>query len=93
MIPAKANLFSIDSTLLTVRALGLCRSLKLQEFARVIFVDRITNYTSLFEDYEPLKERPAYDALDVPKIVCLFNEFSIFRLLVSGNLKILLNRR
>lgn len=75
--------FFTDSTLLTVRALGVCRDLKLQEFARIIFVNSITNYTSLFEDYEPLKKRPAYESLDVPKIVCLLNVLSIENLLVS----------
>lgn len=63
--------------MLTVRALGVCRDLKLQEFARIIFIDSITNYTSLFEDYEPLKEKPSYELLDIPKTVCMLNILSL----------------
>lgn len=46
-----------------------CKFIKLQEFARIIFVDNIRNYTIKADDHEPLKEAPTYESLDYPKTV------------------------
>lgn len=58
-----------DETIITLRGLDTCRELKTQEFARIIFVDDITNYSAKAEDHEPLKDIPSYESQDVPKIV------------------------
>lgn len=67
-----SKMFSAE-TVLTVRALDRCSVQKLQEFARIIFVDDIFNYTSRVEDHRPLERRPTYESLDVPKIVNCIN--------------------
>lgn len=54
---------------MTVRALRDCKSQKIQEFARIILVKDIFKHVKANEDHEPLKERPAYESLDVQKIV------------------------
>lgn len=66
--------FFLDETLITVRGLGLCKRYngKIQEFARIIFVDNLRNHERKFEDYRPLKKRPAYEKQNVLKIVCYF---------------------
>lgn len=56
----------VDETLITVRGLGTCVGLELQEFARIIFVDDYSTYTPKIEDHEPLAERPSYRSLDNP---------------------------
>lgn len=48
---------------------GLDESLRRQVFARIIFVNDITNYTRKYEDHEPLKEKPAFGSLVSSKIV------------------------
>lgn len=58
---------------MTVRALRDCRPRKIQEFARIIVVDDILKHGKTNEDHEPLKERPAFESLDVPKIVSSLN--------------------
>lgn len=52
--------------------MDLCKYLKpkLQEFARIIFVDDILNHSKKLEDHKPLEERPSYESQDFPKIVC-----------------------
>lgn len=60
----------VAQTLLIVRGLDACKYLKLQEFARIIFVDDIYNHSKKLEDQKPLKERPDYESQDFPKIVC-----------------------
>lgn len=52
-----------------VRALRDCKLNKIQEFARIILVEDIFKHVKTNEDHEPLTERPAYETLDVPKIV------------------------
>lgn len=64
------NLFA-GETLITVRALGSCEKQKLQEFARIVFVRNINDFIPTYEDYMPLKYRPAYESLNIPKIVSL----------------------
>lgn len=54
---------------MTVRTLGACEPLKIQEFARIIFVDNIYNYTTKHVDQKPLKKRPSYESV-TPKLVC-----------------------
>lgn len=61
--------FFTAETLITVRALFFCAQFKLQEFARIVFVDNIHNHTAKLEDHEPLKQRPAFESLDHPKTV------------------------
>lgn len=68
-----SKMLSTDEALITVRVLGACLDEKLQEFARIIFVDDIINYSKKFDDYEQLKERPAFESLDVPRIVSQLN--------------------
>ncbi|XP_031636102.1 laccase-2-like isoform X2 [Contarinia nasturtii] len=55
-------------TLIRVRALGYCLTLdlQLQEFARIISVDNLNNYTAHHRDREPLIERPTYKSLEDP---------------------------
>lgn len=68
-------------TLLTIRALGGCTSNKIQEFARIIFVDNIFNHPRKYEDQAPLTKRPSYDSVSVapPAVVNLnFIDFPIF---------------
>lgn len=60
-----------DETILTLRGLDTCREVKSQEFARIIFVDNIYDYSAKLEDHEPFKEVPSFESLDVPKIVSL----------------------
>lgn len=52
--------FFPDETLITVRALGFCEKQKLQEFARVKFLDDFADFMSKREDHEPLTIRPDY---------------------------------
>lgn len=70
----------LAETLITVRALGWCIETKLQEFARIIFVDNFETNTRQFEDHEPLKIRPDYT--DVSKIVKSYK--LLFNLLKSS---------
>lgn len=61
---------------MTVRLLGPCVKAfhqTIQEFARIIFVDDINNYARSFADQRPLKYRPAFESLDVPKTVSKSN--------------------
>lgn len=64
--------FFPDETLITVRGLGLCKqyNYKIQEFARIIFVDDLKNHVRNVEDHRPLKKRPAFELQDILKIVC-----------------------
>lgn len=66
---------------MTIRALDTTKAFKAQEFARIIFVDDINNYSAKLSDHEPLKQRPAYESLDVPKIVrfLMKNSKNIFK--------------
>lgn len=82
-----SNLFLIPKytflsaeTLMTIRALGRCESKKLQEFARIIFVDDYSTHKPKYEDHEPLTQRPSYDSLNVPKIVSKINRKYTYRL-------------
>lgn len=59
----------LGETLMTVRALRDCKPHKIQEFARIILVEDILKHVKKNEDHEPLKERPTFESLDVPKIV------------------------
>lgn len=63
---------------MTIRALGVCASKKVQEFARIIFVDNLFNCTRKLEHHAPLSlaKRPSYDAVS-PAVVSL-NEVIIF---------------
>lgn len=67
----KRNYKPTAETLLTVRALGVCGPMKLQEFARIIFVDNIFDYTKKIEHHAPLTKRPSYDSisLEPPAVV------------------------
>lgn len=58
---------------MTARALRDCRPHKIQEFARIFVVDDIFKHGRVDADHEPLKERPAFEALDAPKIVSATN--------------------
>lgn len=60
-----------DETLLTVRGLEACRDFFTQEFARIIFVDDIHNYSTKIENHEPFHQRPDYATLNIPKIVSI----------------------
>lgn len=71
----------LAETILTVRGVTGCKILKLQEFARILFVDDIHNYTRKLEHHEPLKEMPKYDSLDYPKTV----GFSVVHLHCGGD--------
>lgn len=58
---------------MTVRGLNRCREEKLgkiQEFARIIFVDDLKKNSFDPEDSRPLQKRPVYEAQDVLKVVC-----------------------
>lgn len=46
---------------MTVRSYAECRPKKIQEFARIIFVDDIVKHSRKAEDHAPLKIRPLYD--------------------------------
>lgn len=54
---------------MTVRALRDCRPHKIQEFARIIFVNDVHKHVKMHEDHEPLEDRPTFESLDTPKIV------------------------
>lgn len=58
---------------MTVRGVTICAMFKVQEFARIIFVDDIHNHATKLEDHEPLKERPSYESLDYPRTVSVIN--------------------
>lgn len=61
----------LGETLMTIRALRDCKQHKIQEFARIILVADIFKHVRMLEDHEPLKERPAFESLDVAKIVSI----------------------
>lgn len=58
-----------DETIVTVRGLGGCKLQEIQEFARIIFVDDLNNYTKRVEDHAPLEDKPAYQSLNITKRV------------------------
>lgn len=58
-----------DETLLIVQLLDACLPFQRQEFARIIFVDDINNFTKSFEHHEPLKNRPPFRGVDDSKRV------------------------
>lgn len=47
-----------------MRGLARCEDTKLQEFARVIFVDDLKTHVRKYEDHEPLAIRPDYYAFN-----------------------------
>lgn len=66
-------IFDIDhtaETFLTVHTVASCDA-KLQEFARIIFVDNVLNHPRKIEHHAPLKKKPSYDSVSLaaPKIV------------------------
>lgn len=65
---------TIAETLLTIRALGICESLKMQEFARIVFVDNIFNHARKKEHHTPLTKRPSFDSISLkpPAVVSFF---------------------
>lgn len=52
-----------EETLLTVRTCGSCILARVQEFARIVFVDDILNHVKKIEDHRPLLNRPHYASL------------------------------
>lgn len=70
---------------MTVRALRDCRQHKIQEFARIILVDDVLKHVKFHEDHEPLKERPAFESLDTPKIVSFLRFRRIFACSTTNN--------
>lgn len=54
---------------MSVRGLLSCKERRLQEFAKIIFVDDLSNFTAMLGDHEPPRERPNYDPADVQRIV------------------------
>lgn len=71
---------NIDETLLTVRLLGACEEMQIQEFARIIFVDDILNHARTPNDQRPLKKRPSYKSV-TPKVVCSFTMNKIMHII------------
>lgn len=66
---------------MTVRALGVCAKKKVQEFARIIFVDNLFNCTRKMEHHEPLSlaKRPSYDAVPLkPQAVVSWDKVLFF---------------
>ncbi|XP_055295200.1 uncharacterized protein LOC129564973 [Sitodiplosis mosellana] len=63
VLHAKPN---FNETLIIVRGLGSCIKLELQEFARIIFVDDYSTFSSKVEDHEPLAIRPNYTSFENP---------------------------
>lgn len=72
----KTKIFSAE-TILTVRTCGTCILARVQEFARIIFVDDILNHSKKIEDHQPLLMRPPYETLKHllfgPKLVRLID--------------------
>lgn len=66
---SNSNYAITDEAIMNVRTLSGCSHLKIQEFARLKFVDDVLNHDADIEDYEPLAKRPTYHT-DIPKIVC-----------------------
>lgn len=58
-----------EEVLMSVRGLLSCKQKRLQEFAKIIFVDDFSNFTAKNEDHQPPRERPNYDPADVQRIV------------------------
>lgn len=54
---------------MTIRGLNRCRERKIQEFARIIFVDDLSTFSRKAEHARPMKKRPDFEAQDGPKIV------------------------
>lgn len=68
---SKSKIHFLDETLITVRALnrgGQKRTI--QEFARIVFVDDLRDFSVDRQHARPLKKRPIYEAQDGLKIVC-----------------------
>lgn len=66
------NNIILDETYFSLRMVGFCRTvaeLRVQEFARIIFVDDINNFSKKVEDQKPLQYRPSYESFEVPKTV------------------------
>lgn len=64
----KGNIFYFIAAerLIRVRALGGCAAAKLQEFARIVFVDDYNTHKPRVEDQAPLTKRPTYESLEDP---------------------------
>lgn len=60
-----------DEAIITARAMDFCAALEMQEFARIQFVDDVSDFQKQPKDHEPLAVRPAYTSLDYPKAVSL----------------------
>lgn len=71
IVMVKFNYNSVsDETLITIRGLNRCRERKqIQEFARVVFVDNLANFSVNPEHARPMKKQPIYEAQDGPKVV------------------------
>lgn len=66
-----------DEAIITVRGIDLCAGFQMQEFARIIFRDDITNYQTQPDDYAPLAVWPAYGSVN-PGSVSLLISHHIF---------------
>lgn len=61
---------------MSVRGLLSCAPTRLDGFAKIMFVDDLTNHTANIEDHQPPQERPSYDPPDQARIVSIdFIEF------------------
>ncbi|XP_031624237.1 laccase-3-like isoform X2 [Contarinia nasturtii] len=67
VMDARSDLQTMEK-LMRVRALGGCENLKLQEFARIIFVDNLDTFEHRIQDQTPLVTRPSYKSLDDPTV-------------------------
>lgn len=64
---------------MTVRGLLGCERRSLQEFARIVIVDDLTNYTKKVEYHEPLlDERPTWASMNSKAIVSLHSSIRDF---------------